>query len=78
MEKAFALRGLIYSKFKSMGAFLDALGWSRQRFWKISSGKKEPNLKDLACIADTLGCSVMTLVGIFLPTESTNEDDNRR
>jgi len=60
------LRGLIYSKFKNEARMADALGWSRQRLNKITTGKKIPDLFEVRDIANILGVEFMVVANIFL------------
>jgi DNA-binding phage protein len=65
-EKVYELRGLIYSKFDSETTFAKHIGWSRQRLYKITSGKKEPDINEVREIAAGLGVDAMLLVDIFI------------
>lgn len=74
MAKVLDLRGMIYSKFGNEAQAADAMGWSRQRLNKITSGNKEPDLFDVKALADVLGVSFMDVAQIFLQSESTDVD----
>lgn len=66
MAKVLELSGMIHSKYESESDFANAIGWSRQRVNKITNGKKEPNLKELAQISAGLGVSFERIANIFL------------
>lgn len=78
MAKVLDLRGMIYSKFDNESQAADAMGWSRQRLNKITSGNKEPDLFEVKALADVLGVPFMDVAQIFLQPESTNVDDNTK
>lgn len=67
MSKRIAnLRGLIYTHYNSESALADAIGWTRQRLNRITSGKKVPSLNDLDALAEALDTTVGELAQIFL------------
>jgi transcriptional regulator with XRE-family HTH domain len=74
MAKVLDLRGMIYAKFDNETKAADALGWSRQRLNKITSGKKIPDLDEVNDLARVLDTSFMDVARIFLPSQSTNDD----
>jgi hypothetical protein len=61
------LRGAIYSKFKSASAFADALGWTKQKLSNVLTGKKIPNVTEIADMARAMKMSNAELLAIFLP-----------
>ena len=75
MAKNLALRGMIYSKFENEAKFADALGWSRQKLNKITTGKKEPDLSEVRDMANVLDASFMDVAHIFLHNESPNGEN---
>ncbi len=77
MAKVLDLRGMIYSKFDNEAQAADAMGWSRQRLNKITSGSKEPDLFDVKALADVLGVTFMDVAQIFLQSESTDVDNRK-
>ena len=74
MAKNLGMRGLIYSKFESEAQFARVLGWSRQRLFKITNGKKVPTLFEVNDMADSLGVHFMDVARFYLPEQSTGVD----
>ena len=54
-KKISELRSLIYGKYDSQAEFAEALGWSKQRLSKITSGRKEPSISEVFEISKGLG-----------------------
>ena len=69
MEKI-RLRGIVYSKFRTISAFADAIGWTRQKGTNIVNGVTEPSLNDVDKMAKALGMSFEETAKFFLPSES--------
>lgn len=61
------LRGLIYSKYHNESELARTLGWSRQRLNRITTGRKEPDIRDMKALASALDVTVQDLFDIFLP-----------
>lgn len=57
---------MIREKFRSEAACARKMGWSRQRFHPIVSGKRLPNVRELNQIAAVLERSVDELLPLFL------------
>ena len=74
MAKVLELCGMIHSKYESESSFANAIGWSKQRVNKITNGKKEPNIKELAQISAGLDVSFERVANIFL--ERSQQMDN--
>jgi len=74
-SKIYELRSIIYGKFDSQTKLADALGWSKQRISKISSGKKEPSIREAHRIAEVLEMDIATVVEIFVQYWSTQKED---
>lgn len=72
MGKVKELRGLIYANYDSESQFAEAIGWSRQRVNKITTGHKEPDIDELNTIATALHKSVGDIAQIFLRYRSPN------
>lgn len=66
------LRGAIYSRYRSASACADAIGWSRQRFNNILSGRKIPNVNEIKKIAEACCMTNEEMLSIFLPSQSQN------
>ena len=65
-NKIYELRSIIYGKFDSQTKFANALGWSKQRISKISSGKKEPTISETSQIAKALDLDISVIADIFV------------
>ena len=66
------LRGLILSKYRTIGEFSDAIGWKRNKAGRIIRGEQELSMSDIVKITDILGIEDMRLFGnIFFPQLST-------
>lgn len=73
MAKVYGLRALIFAKFDSENKFAEAIGWSRQRLYRVTNGYHEPDVMEIKLFADALGVPFMTVADIFLNQESPNE-----
>lgn len=74
MDKILPLRGMIFAKFPNEAKCADALGWHRQRLWKITTGKKEPDLEEVQALAAVLDQPFMDVANIFLRKKSPDGD----
>ena len=72
MARVSELRGIIYSKYDSESQFAKELGWNRQRLNKITNGIKEPDLEEVAAIANKLDRTTDEIFHIFLRHKSPN------
>ena len=63
-------RGVVYSKFKSIAAFSDSIGWTRQKGTNIVNGITEPSLDDVDKMAKALGLSFEETAAFFLNCKS--------
>lgn len=72
MAKIIELSGLIYSRYEKECQLAEELGWQRQRLNKIVNGKKEPDLEEVAALAEKLEKPVGEMVLIFLRNKSPN------
>jgi transcriptional regulator with XRE-family HTH domain len=75
MAKILGLSSIIHSKFENESQLAKALGWSRQRLWKITNGKRVPSLAELDEMSSILGCSIMDIAVFYLPQKSTTVDN---
>lgn len=66
MSKILELSGMIHSKYKNESRFADAIGWTKQRLNKITTGKKEPSLSEVALLSNALDESFENVAHIFL------------
>lgn len=74
MGKVFALSALIHGKFKSDSEFAKAIGWTRQKLYKIVNGLKDPSLEEAIVMANGLEVSLSTIAEIFLQYKSPKGD----
>lgn len=74
MAKNLLLNGMIHAKFATESEMANAIGWSRQRLNKVTTGKKVPDLFELNNMAKALDVSFIDLAQIFLGSESTIVD----
>ncbi len=72
MAKIKELRGLIYDRYDTETALASELGWPKQRLNKITNGTREPNLEEVAALAEKLDRSVEEVFYIFLRHKSPN------
>ena len=63
-------RGVVYSKFKSIAAFSDSIGWTRQKGTNIVNGTTEPSLDDVDKMAKALDLPFEETAKFFLPNKS--------
>ena len=75
MSKILRLSGLIHQGYGSETALANAMGWSRQRLNRITNGKKIPDIIEVGELAKALGTSFSLMANIFLPSGSTNVDN---
>lgn len=59
-------RGLVYSKFKTIADFAQAIGWTRQKATNIVNGLQEPSLDDTDKMAKALDLSLDETARFFL------------
>ena len=62
------IRGAVFSKFQSILAFANAIGWKHTKAWRIVNGVQFPSVKDAEQIAECLEITdPETFVSIFFP-----------
>ena len=59
------IRGLVISKFNSIGDFAAAIGWQRNKASRIVNGKQEPSKKDMEDMIVTLEISEAYVAPVF-------------
>lgn len=70
--KRMTLRGIILSKYKTIGAFSDAIGWSRNKAGRIIRGEQELSMRDIVELTAILEIEDRQLFDdIFFPQLST-------
>ena len=65
------LRGLVYSRFKTIGDFSNAIGWQRNKASRIINGPQEPDSEDMRRIAELFNLSSEDFVDIFFEKQFT-------
>ena len=70
LEVSMTFRGVVYSKYKSIAAFSDSIGWTRQKGTNIVNGITEPSLDDVDKMAKALGLPFSETAKFFLPKQS--------
>ena len=63
-------RGVVYSKFKSIAAFSDSIGWTRQKGSNIVNGITEPSLDDVNKMSKALDLPFEETASFFLNRKS--------
>lgn len=72
MADAITLRGLVLSKYKTIGDFAKAIGWKRNKASRIVNGKQYPNTEEIQKITACLNINSADLfVNIFFAPLST-------
>lgn len=66
MAKVRELCSLIHAVYDSESQFATAIGWTKQRMNRITNGVKEPDLSEVAEIADGLRQPFEKIAYIFL------------
>jgi len=72
-RKISEIRSLIYGRYDSQTAFAEALGWSKQRLSKITSGRKEPSISEVFEISQGLEIDLSVAARIFVQYWSSIE-----
>ena len=67
MEKLNSLRGIVYTKFKSISKLGAAIGWTRQKTSNIVNGISEPSLEDVDKLSKALEMGFEQTARFFLP-----------
>ena len=68
------IRGIVYSRYKSIRSFAKAIGWDRTKACNIVNGSREPRVTELQELANILQLPVTELADIFLHEKSQNCD----
>jgi transcriptional regulator with XRE-family HTH domain len=64
------IRGVVFSRFPSISAFAEAIGWTRQKASKIVNGSQRPSAEDMEEMAKCLGINnAEDFMGVFFPGE---------
>lgn len=66
------IRGAVFSRFNSIGAFASCIGWKRNKASRILNGIQQPSADDMKQMAKCLNINdASTFVSIFFPELST-------
>lgn len=65
------LRGLVFSKYKTIREFSDAIGWQRNKSSRILNGPQEPDSDDMRAVAELFELSPDEFVEIFFDGQFT-------
>lgn len=72
MEEILTLRGIVLSRFRTIGAFANAIKWKRTKASRIINGSQTPNVEDVQSIAECLHIDTQDLfMKIFFNLLST-------
>lgn len=71
-EGLLALRQRVYTCYPTEASMARRLGWPRQRLNSITTGRKTPDIEEVAAIAGALGAPILEVVTFFLKDESPN------
>lgn len=63
-------RGLVYSKYKTIAEFAQAIGWTRQKATNIVNGLQEPSLDDTDKMSRALDLPLEETARFFLNRKS--------
>ena len=59
------LRGLIFSKFRSISAFADEIGWPRGKASRIANGSQQPSKAYMEQLIATLEIKEIAVAPVF-------------
>lgn len=78
MGEILTLQGVAISKYHTIGAFAEAMHWSRNKASRIINGVQAPTVDEIQEIAELLHInSQETFMQIFLPKFSTKLTSNK-
>lgn len=79
MDDILTLRGAVLSRYKSIGEFSDAVGWSRNKAGRIIRGEQSPTDVEIQQMAEALKISSQDVfMQIFFAPLSTMWTGGRR
>ena len=62
------IRGAVFNRFPSISSFAKAIGWSRNKAFRIINMIQEPDVKEIEAMVKCIGVEdANTLVSIFFP-----------
>lgn len=59
------LRGLVFSKYPSISAFAEAIGWSRGKASRIANGTQQPSKEDMEELIKLLEIPQQSVAPVF-------------
>lgn len=65
------IRGLVFSKYRTIREFSNAIGWQRNKSSRILNGSQEPDSGDMRAIAELFELSSEEFVDIFFEEQFT-------
>ncbi len=66
------LRGRIIAKYRTLGAFADAVGWKRNKASRIVNGAQDMDINDIQVVAHALDIDdCADFITLFFPAMST-------
>ena len=72
MDNIITLRGVVMSKYKTIGEFAKAIGWKRNKASRIINGVQDPDITDMEQLARTLDIKTQEdFIRIFFAPLST-------
>ncbi|MBP5461897.1 MAG: helix-turn-helix transcriptional regulator [Lachnospiraceae bacterium] len=66
------LKALIYQHFDTIGEFCEAMGWNRNRLYRLYKNKDGPTLAECQQMADVFDMNLSDFMGILLSEKSPN------
>lgn len=72
-----ALRGLVFTSFKSQAEFARSIDWHPNKVSALLSGAYTPNVDEAALLYDRLNMTIKQYAAIFLPNISPNGDGSK-
>ncbi len=70
------LSRIIHARYSSEAEFTRAMGWSRQKMNKITTGKQLPDITELNKMAELLDVDAADLLAVFLPEQVPKQKEN--
>lgn len=69
------LSRIIHGKYRSEAEFAHAMGWSRQKMSKITTGKQLPDISELNKMAEMLDVGAPVLLKVLLPEQESKQKE---
>lgn len=65
------LRGLVFSQFRTISEFSEAIGWNRNKSSRILNGNQEPDSGDMCDLAELFSLPADMFIEIFFERKFT-------